>query len=372
MLSSIWDARMARALSTILIFIVALAFLHGARDTLTLFLFAILFAYFVDPLVSFLTRRLHGRIRAIVVSYILMGVVLTGLGFLLGPRISAESRSLIQGMPALSDRIASGQFILRVSQRQGWSHQRALEIQRFFISHRSTILGYGEDIVSRLKEPLSHAWWLILIPILSVFFLKDAQVIARNLALLAEGRGQRKTLVGIIGDVNVMLGSYIRAQMILAALTGVVLTVVMSLMRVPLAVTLGPIAGLFEFVPVVGPAVACALIFGLALVAGYTHLLALFLMLGTWRVIQDYVNAPRIMGKSLEISPVVEIFAVLAGGEIGGVVGALVSVPVLALLRILWVRLRVKAKENAAQGPRRVSSMTRPSASARSRLRGGV
>ncbi len=339
MISNFWDARTARVLSTILIFVVVLAFLHGARETLTLFLFAVLFAYFVDPLVGFLSRRLHGRTRAIIASYLLIGGVLTGLGFLLGPRIANEGRSLLQSLPAIADRLASGQFILSMSQSQGWTHAHALQIQGFFMSHRNVILGYGEDVVSRLEAPLTHAWWIILIPILSVFFLKDAQTIAGSLIGLGDGRSGRSVLRGIVGDVNVMLGSYIRAQMILAALTGVVLTLAIGLMHVPFAFVLGPLAGFFEFIPVVGPAIACALIFGIALVIGYNHLLALFLVLGTWRIIQDYVNAPRIMGRSLEISPLVEIFAVLAGGEIGGVVGALVSVPVLATLRILWQRL---------------------------------
>jgi predicted PurR-regulated permease PerM len=139
-----------------------------------------------------------------------------------------------------------------------------------------------------------------------------------------------------------MLASYIRAQFILAALTAVALTVGLGLMRVPYSFVLSPLAGLCEFIPVVGPAVACVAIFGIAAVTGYSHLLWLFLVLGAWRVIQDYVNAPRIMGRSVEISPLAEIFGVLAGGEIGGVVGALVAVPILALLRILWLRLSVQ------------------------------
>ncbi len=345
MLSTFWDARTARVLSTLLLFAVVLAFLHGARNTLTLFLFAILFAYFVNPLVSFLSRRLPGRIRAIIASYVLLGGVLTGLGFLLGPRIASAGRSLLQSLPALSDRLASGQFIFHMSREQGWSHERAAQIQGLLMSHRKTILGYGESVISRLETPLTHAWWIILIPILSVFFLKDARVIAHNIVQLGRGKENRELLDGIVGDVNTMLGSYIRAQVILAVLTGVVLTLAISLMRVPFASVLGPLAGLFEFVPVVGPAAACAAIFGIALIAGYNHLLALFFVLGSWRVVQDYINAPRIMGRSLQISPLAEIFAVLAGGEIGGVVGALVSVPVLALLRILWQRLFLPAAE---------------------------
>lgn len=348
MISNFWDAKTARVLSTLFLSILVLAFLHGARETLTLFLFAILFAYFVEPLVGFLSRRLHGRIKAIIVSYLLIGGVLTGLGFLLGPRIANEGRSLLQSLPAIADRVASGQFILSMSQSEGWSHAHALQIQGFFISHRNVILGYGETVISRLEAPLTHAWWIILIPILSVFFLKDAPTIAQGLVGLGTDRGGRKVLDTVVSDVHTMLGSYIRAQMILAALTAVVLTVVIGLMRTPFAFVLGPLAGLFEFIPVVGPAIACALIFGIAVVVGYNHLLALFLVLGTWRIIQDYVNAPRIMGRSLEISPLAEIFAVLAGGEIGGVVGALISVPVLATLRILWQRLNVTSKTGAA------------------------
>lgn len=341
MISIFWDAKTARVLFTTLIFVLVLTFLHGARETLTLFLFAILFAYFVDPLVSFLGRYLHGRIKAIIASYVIIFGVLTGLGFLLGPHIATESRFLVQSLPGLVDRLATGQFIFRISQSEGWSHQHAEQVQHLFMSHRDEILGYGENLVSHLEAPLTHAWWLILIPILSVFFLKDAQEIGQSFVELGNSGSRQKALGGIVGDVNVMLGSYIRAQMILAALTGIVLTGIIALMRVPFAFVLGPLAGLFEFIPVVGPAVACVLIFGLAAIIGYNHLLILFLVLGTWRIIQDYINAPRIMGKSLEISPLVEIFAVLAGGEIGGVVGALVSVPVLAILRILWHRLRV-------------------------------
>ena len=341
MLSIFWDAKTARVLSTILIFAVVLAFLHGARDTLTLFLFAILYAYFIDPVVSFCQRKLRGRIRGIVAAYVVFTAVLTGLGFLLGPRIAAEAKGLMSSGPALLDRIATGKFILNMGQSQGWTHERAVQIQQVFMGHRAAILAYGENLAEQMEEPLMHIWWVILIPILSVFFLKDARMMAFRVVGLGSDPKQRSVLRGIVGDVNVMLGSYIRAQLILALLTACVLTAVLGLMHAPFAFILGPFAGVCEFVPVVGPAVACAAIFGIALLSGYPHVLWIFLFLGTWRVVQDYVNAPRIMGKSLEISPLAEIFAVLAGGEIGGVIGALVSVPILAVLRILWLRLSV-------------------------------
>ena len=340
MFSNFWDARAARVLFTTLLFIAVLAFLHGARETITLFLFAILFAYLVDPVVGYLERPLHGRVKAIGAVYLIIIALLIGFGFVIGPKIADEGKSLMATLPSLLDRIASGQIIRQVGSKHGWNAERVGQIQNFFLTHRQQILGYGQSAVRSLAEPAAHIWWLILIPILSLFFLKDGAAIGVGVINFGNTESYRRTMSGIVADVNVMLGSYIRAQLILAALTLVVLTVITSLMRVPYSFILGPIAGVCEFVPVVGPAVAAVAFFGIAALAGYSHLIWLFLVLGSWRLVQDYVAAPRVMGGSLEISPLAQIFGVLAGGEIGGVVGALVSVPVMALLRILWRRLR--------------------------------
>ena len=339
MFSRFWDARTARILCTGLIFVAVIAFLRAASETLTLFLFAILFAYFVEPLVARCERRIHGRVKSIAIVYFVLFGALVGLGFLIGPRIAQEGKSLITTLPALFDRLASGQLIHQVGTHQGWTADRQQQVEQFFLAHRAQILGHVQAGLASLAGPLSHVWWLILIPILGFFFLKDASALALSLIQVGRTHDYRVVMDGIVADVNLMLGSYIRAQLILAALTAAALTLVLSLMRAPYSFALGPLAGACEFIPVVGPAVACCVIWGIAALTGYPHLVWLFLFLGTWRVIQDYINAPRIMGGSLQMSPLVEIFGVLAGGEIGGVVGALVSVPVIAILRILWHRL---------------------------------
>lgn len=339
MLTEFWDAKTARVLCTTLIFALSLAFLYGARDTLTLFLFAILFAYLVEPLVSRLERPARGRIKAIGVVYLILIVIVVILGFLIGPRIAVESKSLVESLPSLLSRMGSGQLVSQVGQKHGWSEAREAQIQSFFVIHRGDLLGYGKLLAAKLAEPAKHIWWLILIPILSLFFLKDGRSLAEGMVDLTRGHEKKRTVRGIVGDVNVMLGTYIRSQLILASLTLVSYTVVLSLMRVPYAFILGPLAGICEFVPVVGPAVAAVTVFVIAILTSYPHLIWLVLFLGVWRLLQDYVNGPRIMGNSLEISPVVQIFGVLAGGEIGGVVGALISVPVIATLRILWRRM---------------------------------
>ena len=357
MLDKLWDARTFRVLFTALVFGLVLVFLRDARETLTLFLFAILFAYFVEPLVSRLQKPLRGRIQGIAAVYVLLIAVVAIAGFLIGPRIADEGKSLMTTLPSLLDRIASGQLITQMGQAHGWDQARLQQVQAALLSHRAQIVGYGGSLAAKLAAPISHIWWLILIPILSLFFLKDGNVIAVNLVQSGRTREDRETLAGIVSDVNIMLGSYIRAQLLLASLTLVVVTLVLALLHMPYAFILGPLAGICEFVPVVGPAVAAVTIFGIGVLAGFPHLLFLFFFLGAWRLIQDYVSAPRIMGQSLEISPLAQIFGVLAGGEIGGVVGALISVPVLAILRILLRRLRTGDGQPASKEPVRVSQL---------------
>ncbi len=351
MLDKLWDAHAFRILFTTLIFFTTLYFLHAARGTLTLFLFSVLFAYFLEPIVTRLENLTRNRLGAIAIVYAILAAVTALLVVLFGPRIAEEAKQLATSIPDIVNQASTGQLLKQISERDHISAMHQQQLQGFFLSHKAAVMQYAADLASRLETPLSHLWWIILIPILSFFFLHSAPAVAVAIVDLGKTHDEKGTLSAIVSDVNVMLGSYIRAQLILAALTAVVLTGVIALMRVPYASILGPIAGLCELIPFLGPAVASALIWGLAILLGYDHVGWLFFALGAWRVIQDYVSAPRIMGRQLEMPPLATIFGVLAGGEIGGVIGALVAVPSLAMLRIFWRRLSSEDVINAQQLP---------------------
>lgn len=345
---ALWDKRAARILFTALIFAVALFFLYAARETLVLFLFAILFAYFLEPLVGRLERPMRGRGKAILVVYAGLILLLVGLGFLVGPKVAEQGRALASSLPSLLERFSSGELVDELGRKYHLSVHILQQVRDFLNAHKTDLAAYGKIIAVKVAEPAQHIWWLVLIPILSLFFLKEGKEMAQNIVELGDSAEAKDMIEGLLEDVNVMLGSYIRSQLILSALTLAAYTLVLSLMRVPFAFVLGPAAGVLEFIPVVGPAIAAVSIVIIAISAGYSHVLWLILFLGVWRLFQDYVSAPRIMGKSLEIEPVMQIFAVLAGGEIGGVVGALISVPVVATLRIIWKR--IKSNHDSQEG----------------------
>jgi predicted PurR-regulated permease PerM len=108
---------------------------------------------------------------------------------------------------------------------------------------------------------------------------------------------------------------------------------------------LGTAGGILEFIPVVGPLVAATLILGVALLTSFPNWVYVLLFLIVWRVVQDYVVSPRVMGKNMELHPLAAIFGVLAGGEIAGVLGVYLSIPVMASLRIVWRRWRMYAEK---------------------------
>jgi predicted PurR-regulated permease PerM len=122
-------------------------------------------------------------------------------------------------------------------------------------------------------------------------------------------------------------------------------SVFLGAMKVQYALVLGTMGGLLEFVPLVGPLTAAVIIIGVALLMSYPHWLVLIIFLGIWRVIQDYVFSPRIMGQSMELHPLAAIFGVMAGGEVAGILGIYLSIPVMASLRIVFRRWRLYAEK---------------------------
>jgi predicted PurR-regulated permease PerM len=337
----IFDKRAAQVLATVLLFVAIGAFAWGAHRILIAFLFAIFFAYLLEPLVV-LAGRIRfakgSRPRAILIVYLLLACVVSLFFYLLGPKLVHEGRGLAKQFPALLENVTSGQIAHQIGNMHGWSASTQERVQQFLANHQDTILGWAQAAGARAAELSTNAVFLLLIPILAVFFLRDGREFANSIVETLNRRSQRQLLRGILEDLDDMLASYIRAQLILAAISGVVYTAVLAGLRVPYAFVLGAIGGMLEFIPLAGPFIAAVLILGVSFLSAYSHLFWLIIFLGCWRLVQDYVNAPRIMGQRVELHPLAALFAVLVGGEIAGVIGVYLSIPIMATLRILWKR----------------------------------
>jgi len=349
---TILDSRTSRVLTTVLLFALGLGFLYTARRTLILFLFAIFFAYLINPAVGRLEKLVRGRARAIAVIYLLL-LLAVGLFFAVaGPRISRQSARLGEAFPGLMEKASSGQIsgqigalAARFSAEHGWSAATQYRIQEFVSNHREDLYRSAQRVGVRAAEAAQEMWVLFLVPILAIFFLRDGDTFHGILLSLITSRSQREFLEDVLNDLNQMLAQFIRAQLTLAAFSFIVYSSFLGAMRVPYALMLGTVGGALEFVPVVGPLVAGVSMIVVAILTSYPHWPLLILFLIIWRMIQDYVISPRIMGASVELHPLAALFGILAGGEIAGVLGVYLSIPVMASLRIVWRRWRIFAEK---------------------------
>jgi predicted PurR-regulated permease PerM len=192
----------------------------------------------------------------------------------------------------------------------------------------------GTEIASGLGTVLS----LVLVPILGFFFLKDgAKMRYETVALFTPD--SRRMMDDILEDLHHMLARYIRALVMLSAATFVSHVAVLSAMGLPYAMLLAGIAGALELIPVVGPLTAGAVILLVAAFSGYPHVVAVFVFLLIYRVFQDYVLNPQLMGSGVELHPVLVLFGVIAGEQIAGIPGMFFSVPLMAAIRVIMKRL---------------------------------
>jgi predicted PurR-regulated permease PerM len=339
------DSRTARSIVTALLFALGLGFLYVARATLIAFLFAIFFAYLMSPLVNRLEKLLRGRERAIAVIYTMLLVLVIVFFVAVGPKVTREGARLGKALPDLLSQLSSGNIATQLGQEHGWSKTSTKLAQSFLASHSDEITEIAQRIGLRVADVAKQAWLFFVVPLLSIFFLKDGRSFSDFLLSTIQSRPQREFLENVLNDLNQMLAHFIRAQLTLAGLTLVMYSAVLGIMGVPYALVLGTIGGVLEFVPVVGPLAGALTIVSVALLMSYPHWLILLVFLGVWRLVQDYVSSPRIMGESMELHPLAAIFGVMAGGEVAGILGIYLSIPVMASLRIVLRRWRLYAEK---------------------------
>jgi predicted PurR-regulated permease PerM len=331
------DKRTISVLFTVLIFTSLIALIYQARRPLTAFVFAILFAYLLDPIVARFEASLRAsRGLAIAVTYLILGIAITAFWITVGPRIFTEGVRLGKELPALMENVGSGEIAQQVGNEHGWDYKTQVQVQRFLIDHRDVMIQYAQIAANRAAGLAGSLIWLLLVPILAAFLLKDNAHFADTFLRLIKDNQQRAFLKSLLNDLDAMLARFMRAQLLLAALGLVAYTTFLLLARFPFAFALGATGGLLEFIPFVGPLFTVLLILGMAILTSYTHWWAVVVFLILWRGIQDYVTSPYLVGRGLQLHPLAVMFGVLVGGEIAGVVGLFLSVPIIASLRIIW------------------------------------
>jgi predicted PurR-regulated permease PerM len=340
-----FDQRAARSTWTAALVLLLLYLVFLARKTLFVFTLAMLFAYLLAPLVNLLDRispKRRTRTAALAAAFVIVVSIAGLLGFEIGTRVVEQASVLARSFPAMA---ASWQQTLpndHSLQAQIVAKVRAEAAERSS-SLISELPQYGMQLVGMA----SNLIYLVIIPILAFFFLKDAPTMRGHILDLIEDGPRRALVADVLSDVNMLLAHYMRALFVLSAVAFATYAIFFSVMRMPFAILLAAAAGLLEFIPMLGPVTSIALILIVAGLAGVS-LWPVIAFLVLFRMLQDYVLSPHLMGRGVELHPLLVLFGVFAGAEIAGIAGTFLSVPVLALVRIVYIHIR-KARLSARQ-----------------------
>ncbi len=340
------DRQAARYTWTAAAILLLLAAVYLIRTTLFVFIVALLFAYLLTPLVNFLDRFLPAsrtRTPALVVAYLIVIGALVFAGIELGSRIVDQANSLITRLP---DLLGKASELAPVAGPKTLVDSIVDSIQTQVRQHTADIVSYLPRAGLKALSIAGDLVWVVIVPILSFFFLKDGRAMSETLLGLMDEGPRRDLVDDVVKDMNVLLAQYMRALMVLSLFTLTFFSFYLSVTRVPYALLLAAIAAVLEFIPMIGPFTAAVVIVMVAGFSGYPHLLFILIFLGVYRLFQDYVLSPRLLSEGMELHPLLVMFGVFAGAELGGVPGSFLSVPILALVRIIYLRLE-KAHRSA-------------------------
>lgn len=325
-------------------------FFKGIISSLTSLFFmlvlAIFFAYLINPLVRLIREPFKARglgqfmprALAIAISYLLVFTILgVGISYI-APRIGIQAQTFATNVPTYTTSLQSSlnDFNRRLD-RMRISDDAQKQINDRINTSLSEAGAYLTTLVGVIALGLAlYSPWLILVPILSFFFLKDADLFRVTVLRFIPAGSWRGRVESVILDVNNTLAAYARAQLISCVLIGAVCTVGFYILGNNYALLLGILAGIFEFVPLIGP-LAIGII--ATTVAGFesgAQALQTAIFLAVFRVIHDYVTYPRIVREGIHLHPLAIILSVLAGEQVAGIQGVFIAIPIVSLLTVIY------------------------------------
>lgn len=320
-------------------------FFYKIKGIIIPFLLAALIAYILLPPVQFLVKQKVPMTYAIILVYLTCTGLVMILVLYIFPGIFSELNRFAADIPEYAQSI---QESLREWQKT-YSRFNIPESIREIIDEN--ILSVEEKIIEMVRNwaaliigLFSYTFSLIILPILTYYFLKDHELITKKIVSFLPPK-YREELLNLWAMINVVLRRFIYGHLTVALIVGVLTGIGLNLIGVKYAVTLGFIAGLADIVPYFGPIIGAVPAICLALLQSKKTALYAALVMFIVQQLESSIISPKIISGSVGLHPLVIIFVLLLGGYLFGVFGMLAAVPFTAVLRILINYLYQKAVE---------------------------
>lgn len=336
------NSSMELRLQWLLLLLALGALLYLLGPVLTPFVVSALLAWLFDPLATRMERRGLSRTLATCVVFVLLALVLTIVVLIAIPLLEHQLSYLVEQLPRYGEWFV-GTAVPWVEARTG------LELANFFDPDRliammrehwqeaggvaSTVMGHvtrsGMAIIGGLVT-------LMLIPVVTFYFLRDWPVFMERIRQMLP-RPVEPRVVALARESDVMLGGFLRGQMLVMLGQGLLYSVGLWLVGIDLAFLIGMGAGLVSFIPYLGAIVGLGVAVIAALVqhGDLLHVVLVLAVFAFGQTVESVALTPWLVGDRIGMHPIAVIFAVMAGGQLFGFVGVLLALPVAAVAMVL-------------------------------------
>src|SRR6201996_775508 len=289
---------------------------------------ALFIAVGLDPVVSWLTRRGWPRWAAVVVVLLAVAAVIGLFLFAAIPPLTSQTTALADKVPTYLKELQNHNSELG---KLNDKYQIQSKVTSLLTSKGSSlaggVLGAGELGLSTFSELLG-------VIVLTIYFLAGLPSIKLFFYRLIP-HSRRPRVILITDQITVKVGGYVLGNVLTSVIAGLGTFIWMMIFGVPYPVLLALLVAILDLIPVIGSTVGGFIVTLVALTVSIPVALATLAFYIVYRLAEDYLIVPRIMGRTVEIPAVVSLIAVLLGGVLLGIVGALIAIPVAAGIRVI-------------------------------------
>lgn len=307
------------------------------------FSFALMLAYFFDPLYKFLLNKRVPKVLAIIVVFgIIIALLILTIVFLI-PSVISQLNILYKEIPNFIENYQN--LILSIKpQLSKFIDPDNVEIllKENLSELQKSILGFSQSIIIYLSNIVSSiTFGIVIIPLILFYLMRDIVIFKENLYIFIS-RENKKEFKEALEEIDRIISGFIRGRIIVCFIVGTLIGIGLYFLNLKFALIIGIVSGVFNFVPYLGPIVGVilALIFALGN-SWWTLLMILILFVLVNQLEAIYLN-PNILGKGLGLHPLTVILSILICGQLLGILGVLVAVPLAAIFKVLAVRYLIQ------------------------------
>ena len=312
-----------------------LQIVQAAQGILIWIFVAIFLAVALNPAVDALQRRGIQR-RGVAVSIVFIGAILViaALAATIVPTIISQVNDFIDAVPGYVADLTEGKGRLGFLEREYQITERV----RDALSNGGAmkVLGLSGTALAVTKGVITAIFATLTIAFLTLFMLLEGPAwIERLYSLLPEEKQPRWRAIG--RDIYRTIGGYVTGNLAISLIAGITSTTALLILGVPFAVALGLLVAILDLIPLAGATIAAILVTTVAFLDSTTSGIIMLIFFVVYQQLENQVLQPVVYGRTVRLSPLVVLIAVLIGAEIAGVIGALAAIPVAGTIQVLLI-----------------------------------